>query len=76
MAEKDILHAALEKIQQHRYSDSSLYLADIAASLAWGGNHRRVDLSRFPLLDEEGRRIAFDLITAKVKNSPPTSDRP
>lgn len=71
MTEKDVLQAALDQVRQERYADSSRYLADIVASLALGGSHRKVDLSRFSLLDEHSRMLAFDLITARVKNSYP-----
>ena len=71
MPEKDPLEAVLETVQQNRYSDSSLYLADVVASLALGGTHRKVDLSRFGLLDEPARLLVFNLLTAKVKEGYP-----
>lgn len=74
MTEKDVLAAALEHVRQNRYANASLYLADIVASLAFGGNHRKVDLSRFDLLDERTRLMVFDLITAKVKGAYPLEE--
>lgn len=71
MSEKAPLEAALKVVQQNRYADVSLYLADIVASLALGGAHRKVDLSRCELLDEPSRLLVFQLITARAKGSYP-----
>jgi len=71
MTAKDALHAALELVQQNRYSESALYLTDVVASLAFGGSHRKVDLSRIAILDEDGQAAAVDLITAKIRGSYP-----
>lgn len=65
MTAKDALHAALELVQQNRYSESALYLTDV------GGSHRKVDLSRIAILDEDGQAAAVDLITAKIRGSHP-----
>lgn len=69
MPEKDLLQDALHMVREHRYADSSRYLADIVSSLTFGGKNRAVDLSSFTLLDERARRLVFDLITARVKDT-------
>jgi hypothetical protein len=67
MTAKDALHTALELVQESRYSESSQYLADIVASLAMGGSHRKVDLSRLGILDEHAQAAVLELITAKFR---------
>jgi len=67
MTAKDALHTALELVQESRYSEGSLYLADIVASLAFGGSHRKVDLSRLGILDEHAQAAVLELITSKFR---------
>lgn len=71
MSGKHPLEAILETVQKNRYSESALYLADIMASLAFGGTHRKVDLARFSLLEEPTRLLVFDLLSAKAKGKFP-----
>ena len=66
---KDPLQVALDKVRENRFSDSARYLTDIVLSLALGGRHRAVDLSEITLLDEHGRLLVFDLLTAKAKGT-------